>query len=216
MAASGALARLIVERLAPRTEVVAAVRDPARAPEGVAVRYGDYDYRASLLAAFDGAAEVLLISSPELDAAKRVTQHRNAVDAAREARVGATVHTSFLGADTTATGLTEAHHATEWALRDSEVPHAVLRNPFCSEAFVPGIIDGELTGSAGGRGLNTASRTDLADAAAEVLLDGEHLGRAFDLTGPLWTHSGVARVRRLHALGSGVLTSGPGRFDVPT
>ncbi|MFD4637581.1 NAD(P)H-binding protein [Lentzea sp. NPDC058436] len=191
-AASGALGRLVVERLSKHADVVAAVRDLSRAPEGVEVRHGDYDDPASLLAAFAGADKVLLISSPELDAAKRVTHHRNAIAAAREAGVGAIVYTSFLGADTTATGLTEAHHATEQALRDSGVPHTLLRHPFYSDAFVPRITDGELTGSVGGSGLNTAFRADLADAAVEVLLDDAHLGKAHDLTGPLWTHPGVA------------------------
>ncbi|MGI5161563.1 hypothetical protein [Microbispora sp. CA-102843] len=47
-AASGALGRLVIEHLRTRTEVVAAVRDPARAPEGVPARRGDYDDPASL------------------------------------------------------------------------------------------------------------------------------------------------------------------------
>ncbi|MFD9698266.1 NAD(P)H-binding protein [Lentzea sp. NPDC059081] len=191
-AASGALGRLVVERLSAHSEVVATVRDPSRAPAGIAARHGDYDDPASLVAAFDGAGKVLLISSPELDPAKRVAQHRNAITAARDAGVGAIVYTSFLGADTTATGLTEAHHATEQALADSGIPHTLLRHPFYSDAFVPKIVDGELTASAGGRGLNTAFRADLADAAAEVLLDDRHLGQAYDLTGPLWTHREIA------------------------
>ncbi|SEQ95529.1 NAD(P)H-binding protein [Lentzea albida] len=191
-AASGELGRLVVGRLSRRTEVVAAVRDRSRAPEGVEVRHGDYDDPAGLRAAFKGARKVLLISSPELDAVRRVAHHRNAIDAARDAGVDAIVYTSFLGADTAAVGLTEAHHATEQVLRGSGVPHTLLRNPFYSDAFVPKIVDGELTGSVGGHGLNTAFRADLADAAAEVLLDDEHFGKAYDLTGPLWTHPGVA------------------------
>jgi hypothetical protein len=42
-AASGALGRLVIDQLRTRAEVVAAVRDPGRAPEGVEVRRGDYD-----------------------------------------------------------------------------------------------------------------------------------------------------------------------------
>lgn len=44
------------------------------------------------------------------------------------------------------------------------------------------------------RGLNTASRADLAAAAANVLTDDAHLGRAYDLTGPLWTYPQLAEV----------------------
>ncbi|GAA2307719.1 SDR family oxidoreductase [Nonomuraea roseoviolacea subsp. roseoviolacea] len=191
-AASGALGRLVVDHLRPRAEVVAVVRDPGRAPEGVPARHGDYDDPASLRAAFDGAARLLLISSPELDPARRIAQHLAAVDAARDAGVGAVAFTSFLGAGTGATGMTEAYHATEQAILRSGLPYTLLRHPFYSDAFVPRIAGGELTASTGGRGLNTAFRSDLAEAAANVLTGEGHLGRAYDFTGPLWSHPGLA------------------------
>jgi uncharacterized protein YbjT (DUF2867 family) len=191
-AASGALGRLVVGRLSGRAEVVAAVRDPGRAPAGVPVRRGDYDDPASLRDAFDGASRVLLISSPELDAATRTRHHLAAIAAARDAGVGAIAYTSFLGAGTTATGVTEAHHATERAVRDSGLPHTILRHPYYSDAFLPEITGTELTASTGGRGLNTAFRSELAEAAANALLTDEHLGRAYDFTGPLWTHPQLA------------------------
>ncbi|HWO68798.1 MAG TPA: NAD(P)H-binding protein [Umezawaea sp.] len=191
-AASGALGRLVTERLVGRAEVVAVVRDPARAPEGVPVRRGDYNDPSSLRAAFEGASRVLLISSPELDPVVRQVQHLNVIAAARDAGVDGIAYTSFLGAGTGAAGVAEAHHATEEAIRDSGLPFTMLRHPFYSDAFVPRWSGGELTSSTGGRGLNTAFRSDLADAAATVLLGGEHLGRAYDFTGPLWTYPDLA------------------------
>ncbi|TMR39453.1 NmrA family transcriptional regulator [Nonomuraea zeae] len=192
-AASGALGRLVISRLRTRAEVVAVVRDPARAPEGVAVRRGDYDDPASLRAAFDGVDRLLLIASPELDTARRIKQHLAAVSAAEEAGVGAVVFTSFLGAGTVATGLTEAYHATEQAILAGGRPYTLLRHPFYSDAFVPQVSGGEITSSTGGRGLNTAFRSDLAEAAANVLTGEGHLGRAYDFTGPLWTYPEVAQ-----------------------
>ncbi|GGQ05240.1 NAD(P)H-binding protein [Streptosporangium pseudovulgare] len=191
-AASGALGRLVIAHLRTRAEVVAVVRDPGRAPEGVPVRRGDYDDPASLREAFDGADRLLLISSPELDTARRIGQHLAAVAAAKDAGVGAVVFTSFLGADTAATGLTEAYHATERAVLDSGLPYTILRHPFYGDPFVPRVSGGELTASTGGRGLNTAFRSDLAEAAANVLTGEGHLGRAYDFTGPLWSHPEVA------------------------
>ncbi|MFF3669777.1 NAD(P)H-binding protein [Microtetraspora malaysiensis] len=191
-AASGQLGRLVIDRLSGRTDVVAVVRDPARAPEGVPVRRGDYDDPASLRVAFDGAARLLLISSPELDPAQRIAHHLAAVDAAVEVGVGAVAYTSFLGAGTVATGVTEAHHATEKAVRDSGLPYTLLRHPYYGDAFVPEPSGGELTGSTGGRGLNTAFRSDLAEAAANVLTTDGHLGRAYDFTGPLWSYPELA------------------------
>ncbi|MGW3367452.1 NAD(P)H-binding protein [Streptosporangium canum] len=204
-AASGALGRLVVEQLltrVPAGEVVAAVRDPGAAADlaarGVQVRRGDYDDPASLREAFGGAGRLLLISSPELDPARRLAQHLAAIDAAGIAGVGALAYTSFLGAGSDGTGVTEAHHATEKAILGSGLPYTMLRHPYYSEAFLnPGlraaVASGELTDATGGRGLNTASRADLAEAAANVLTGDGHLGRGYDFTGPLWTYPQLAR-----------------------
>lgn len=204
-AASGALGRLVVEELLtrfPDRPVVAAVRDPGRcadlAARGVQVRRGDYDDPASLRDAMRGADRVLLISSPVPDTDVRVRQHRAAVDAAVDAGVRAVAYTSFLGADRGGDGMNAAHHATEQAIAGSGLPATILRHPFYTEAFVnPGLRDavaaGTLAGDTGGRGLNTALRADLAVAAATVLTSDEHLGRAYDLTGAVWTYQDLAR-----------------------
>ena len=46
----------------------------------------------------------------------------------------------------------------------------------------------------GGRARNTAFRADLAEAAARVLAEDHHLGRAYDFTGPRWTYPRLAEV----------------------
>ncbi|MEW1648261.1 NAD(P)H-binding protein [Streptomyces sp. NPDC091219] len=204
-AASGSLGRLVVDHLlslVPADHVTVAVRDPAAvadlADRGVGVRRGDYDDPASLRTAFDGARRLLLISSPVLAAADRVRQHVAAVDAGHTVGVGAIAYTSFLGADRGADGMTEAHHATEQALLRSGLPWTMLRHPFYSEAFLEpalasAVDSGVLSDPSGGRGLNTAFRSDLAEAAARVLTGGDqHLGRAYDFTGPLWTYPQLA------------------------
>ena len=58
--------------------------------------------------------------------------------------------------------------------------------------FVPQISGGEITSSTQGRGLNTAFRSDLAEAAANVLTGDGHWGQAYDFTGPLWSYPEVA------------------------
>ncbi|MFF3313047.1 NAD(P)H-binding protein [Streptomyces sp. NPDC002952] len=205
-AASGAFGRLVVDHLlarCPAEEVVVAVRAPDRvadlAARGVQVRRGDYDVPDTLRTAFENADRLLLISSPELDSARRIRQHQGAIEAARAVGVGAVVYTSFLDADTQAEGITEAHHATERALRASGLPHTLLRHPFYSEAFLnsglhAAVASGALDDATGARGINTASRADLAEAAARVLTEEGHLGRAYDFTGTSWTYPQLAQV----------------------
>ncbi|MDH6436875.1 NAD(P)H dehydrogenase (quinone) [Streptomyces sp. SAI-144] len=203
-AASGAFGRLVIDQLLarrPADRVVAAVRNPNGAVDlaarGVHVRLGDYDDPATLRTAFKGADRLLLISSPELEPYRRARQHQAAIDAARAAGVGSIAYTSFLGADTQADGVTAAHHSTERTLLASGLPHTLLRHPFYSEAFLnPGlhaaVASGELADGTGGRGINTAFRSDLAEAAARVLTEDCHIGRAYDFTGSLWTYNQLA------------------------
>ncbi|MEE6258527.1 NAD(P)H-binding protein [Plantactinospora sonchi] len=205
-AASGALGRLVISQLltrVPAGQVAAAVRDPARHTDltalGIDVRHGDYDNPASLESAFRGAERLLLISSPELAPDRRIRQHLTTVEAAGAAGVRVIAYTSFLGADRSGDGLNAAHHATERAILDSGLGYVMLRHPFYTEAFVnPGlrkaVESGTLVSGTGGRGLNTALRADLAEAAAAVLTDDTHLGRGYDLTGPLWTYPQLAEV----------------------
>ncbi|MFI7388488.1 NAD(P)H-binding protein [Streptomyces sp. NPDC049813] len=204
-AASGGLGRLVVDHLLarrPASHIAVAVRTPERvadlAARGVQVRRGDYDEPDTLRTAFEGADRLLLISSPELDPGRRIRQHQAALDAARAADVGAVAYTSFLDADTRSDGVTAAHHATEHALKASGLPHTVLRHPFYSEGFLRPALQhalhaAELRDATEGRGLNTASRADLAEAAARVLSEDDHVGRAYDFTGTLWTYPELAQ-----------------------
>src|SRR5450759_67627 len=203
-AATGGLGRLVVECLlhrVPAGAVAVAVRNPGRADDlaarGVEVRFGDYDDLDSLGEAFTGADRLLFISSPHVGA--RAAQHQNVVAAARAAGVGARLYTSGLGADLIDEGVLGEHHATEQAVLASGIPHIFLRHPIYSDFFInPGLqaaIDaGELTSSPAGRGMNTATRADLAEAAAAVLTDAEPPGRAYNLTGCLWTFPQLAAV----------------------
>jgi NAD(P)H dehydrogenase (quinone) len=201
-AATGHLGRLVVDRLldrVPSSEVAVAVRDVRKADairaRGVEVRHGDYDDPASLRAAFAGADRLLFVSSPTLE--NRVAQHRGVVAAARDAGVGCLVYTSGLGADVVDQGILGDHHATEQAIRDSGLASTFLRNPIYTEMFVTpaltaAIEAGVLTSSTRGRGMNTASRADLAEAAAAVLAGPEQPRAAYDLTGRLWTYAELA------------------------
>jgi NAD(P)H dehydrogenase (quinone) len=204
-AATGEFGRLVVDQLlerVPAADVAVAVRQPAKADDlaqrGIEVRYGDYDQPASLRAAYQGATRLLFISSPDIGPS-RLVQHRNVVEAARDAGVGSVIYTSGLGADVVDEGVLGEHHATEAVLADSGLPYTILRHPIYSDFFINPTLQaamevGEITSSTGGRGLNTATRADLAEAAAVVLTSTGQEDKAYDFTGRLWTYPELAAV----------------------
>jgi NAD(P)H dehydrogenase (quinone) len=191
-AASGQLGRLVIEELLkqlPASDIVAAVRNPAKAGDlaarGVQVRLADYDRPDTLDAAFRGANKLLLISSSEVG--QRVAQHRNAIEAAKRAGVGLVAYTSILRADSSPMGLAAEHLATEQLLRASGLPHVLLRNGWYTEnyaASVPAALQhGVFLGSAGEGRIASAARADYAAAAAAVLMAENQAGKVYELAG---------------------------------
>lgn len=194
-AASGQLGRLVVADLLeslPAAQIVAGVRNPdgdaakAFAAKGVEVRKVDYADPASLASAFAGIDRLLLISSNAVG--NRVSQHGNAIAAAKQAGIKLIAYTSILHADTTPLGLGEEHKQTEAALRQSGVPFALLRNGWYTENYAasiaPALAHGAFLGAAGDGRISTAARADYARAAAAVLTsDEDQGGRIYELAG---------------------------------
>ncbi|MYM67945.1 NmrA family NAD(P)-binding protein [Pseudoduganella sp. FT55W] len=191
-AATGQLGRLVIANLlktTPAAQIVAAVRDPAKAADlaaqGVQVRRADYTDPASLDAAFQGASKVLLISSNDLG--KRVAQHRNAIDAAARAKVGLLAYTSVLHADRSTLGLAGEHRETEEAVRASGVPFSFLRNGWYVEnhtvSLGGAVAHGALVGAAGEGRISAAARAEYAEAAAVVLSAAGPVEQVYELAG---------------------------------
>lgn len=191
--ASGQLGRLVIDGLletVPASQIGVLVRSEKAAAEfaarGLHVHNGDYGRPDSLKAAFTGVDRALLISSSEIG--QRTAQHRNAIEAARQAGVRLLAYTSLLHADTSPLGLAEEHRQTEAALKASGVPHALLRNGWYSENYAASIpaalAHGALLGSADGGRIASAARADYAEAAVRVLTAAEpQAGRIYELAG---------------------------------
>src|ERR1700691_6301392 len=133
--ATGALNGATVEHLLkriPADQIGVSVRDVDRAQHfatrGVRVRRGAYDDPAALLDSFEGAEQVLLVSSND-PGADAVSLHRVAIKTAVAAGAGRILYTSHQGA-----GLDSPfrpardHAATEAVLADSGVAWTALRN----------------------------------------------------------------------------------------
>ena len=190
--ATGQLGRLVIQSLLaklPATQIVAAVRNPARAvdlaAQGVQIRQADYTDPASLVTAFQGAEKVLLISSSEIG--QRAAQHRNVINAAKKAGVSLVAYTSILHADRSPLGLAAEHAATEAYLRESGMPNVLLRNGWYTENYLasvpPALQHGAFIGSAGEGRISSAARADYAEAAAVALTAPAQAGKVYELAG---------------------------------
>jgi len=204
-AATGQYGRLVVEALlqkaAPK-DLAVAVRHPEKARDwrtrGVSVRQADYDDLSSLHAAFEGVDDLLFVSSPEFAVPTRMQQHERVIEGARRAKVRHLAYTSFLGAQNEQPGGFNAHYLTERALEKSGLSVTFLRHPFYTDSLVnpallqEAIATGQLKDGSGGKAVNTASRADLAAAAAALLTGAGEKGRPLELTGTPWTFAELA------------------------
>jgi NAD(P)H dehydrogenase (quinone) len=200
--ATGQLGQLVIENLlktVPANQLVAIVRNPAKAQalsdKGIVVRQGDYTDEASLKAAFQGVAKLLLISGSEVG--QRAVQHRNVINAAKAAGVKFIAYTSLLHADKSPLGLHVEHVETEKMLAESGIPYALLRNGWYTENYLasapPAIEHGVFIGAAGEGKIASATRADYAAAAARVMSEEGHAGKVYELAGDsAWTLSELA------------------------
>lgn len=148
--ANGNLGRGMVEQLLkriPAEQIGVSVRDVDKAQglkdRGVRVRHGDFDDAESLLYAFEGASQVILISSGILGEAG-IRQHQTAIRAAKKSGAGRVLYTSHMGSSQTSYFLPMIHHAaTEALLRESGMPFTSLRNGFYASSLI-GLIGGAI------------------------------------------------------------------------
>ncbi len=178
--ATGQLGRLVIDALLAKgvaaDQIIALGRDTERlatlAELGVTTRQIDYADAAGLVAAFEGAARVLLISGSEVG--QRLPQHQNVIDAATAAGVQLLAYTSIPKTETTGLILAAEHKATEEAIIASGLTHTFLRNSWYTENYTDQLATyaehGVVLGAAGDGLVAAAPRADFAQAAAAALL----------------------------------------------
>jgi len=191
--ATGQLGRMVIDdllKVAPDAKVIGLVRNPAAAKgladRGVEFRTANYDDPASVAAALAGVDKVLLISSNEIG--RRVEQHRNVIEAAKNAGVKLIAYTSILHADRSPMALAIEHRETEKLILASGVPFVLLRNGWYTENYTGNVAaaiqHGAVVGAARGGRISSAARADFAAAAAAVLASRENqAGKIYELAG---------------------------------
>ncbi|MEV5433114.1 SDR family oxidoreductase [Streptomyces sp. NPDC052701] len=187
--ATGTIGSELVRQLAARGEKVRALtRDPGRArtPEGVETVRGDHRDQASVEAALTGVHAVFLVAvlGPE-----DTGREPRLIRAARAAGVRRIVKLSAIGTGDPGLGPVGSWHAAgERALADSGLEWTVLRpSTFASNtlSWAGAIRAGQRVPNPTGDGAQgVIDPRDVAEVAAEALLDARHDGRTHTLTGP--------------------------------
>lgn len=187
--ATGQLGRLVVEKLKEKTaseNLVALVRNPEKAQDlGIETRVFDYSKPETLASSLKEVDTLLLISGSEIG--QREIQHKNVINAAKDAGVKTVVYTSLLHAAESEMALAPEHAATEIALSESGLSYTILRNGWYTENYagsIPGAIQaGAFIGSAEDGKIASATREDFAEAAAVVLTEEGHTNKVYELAG---------------------------------
>lgn len=196
--ATGNLGSAVIEFLiqngtAP-SNIIALARSKEKAQglaeKGVVIKIGDYNQYPTLVEAFKGASKLLLISSSDIE--NRIQQQQNAVNAAKEAGVQHILYTSIQRqSDSPASPInfvTHSHIATENAIKESGMNYTLLRNNLYME-ILPWVL-GEQVFETGvfypaqeGR-IAYTSRSDMAEATANILQGGEHENKEYNISNP--------------------------------
>ncbi|MGO4792357.1 SDR family oxidoreductase [Paenibacillus sp. 2KB_20] len=207
---NGKLGRKVVEELlkrVPAGDIGVSVRDVNTAEDlkerGVRVRQGNFDDSESLLHAFEGASQVLIISSHSLGEVA-VRQHQTAIDAAKKAGVGRLLYTSQMFSSATSHfPPMNVHAATEEMLKSSGMAFTSLRNGFYAASAMMWMGDalktGELIAPEDGP-VAWTSHSDLAEATAVILTE-----QRYDAMTPHLTASEAIDMGRIASIASKVL-----------
>ncbi len=183
--ATGKLGQNIVEQLlkkVPAREIGISVRAPekatALAERGVRVRQGNFGDPASLRHAFEGASQVLIISSNS-SGEDAVRHHRNAIEAAKAVGARRVLYTSHMGSNAASLfSPMRDHAATEAILEKSGIAFTSLRNGFYADSGImlmgQGLQTGEVAAPEHGP-VSWTAHPDLAEAAVIALTDANRL-----------------------------------------
>lgn len=174
------------------SEISALVRNAEKAKDladkGIELRVGDYMNPDSLVKAFENVDKLLFVSGSEIET--REAQHQNVVEAAKNAKVGHIIYTSFIRNTPVENSaihfLQDTHVKTENWIKESGIPYTILQNAlyldllpmFAGEVAQNGII---VQPAKNGKS-SAVLKSELAEAAANVLTTEGHLNKTYPLS----------------------------------
>jgi NAD(P)H dehydrogenase (quinone) len=200
-AASGKLGREIVKAavaLLSKENVIGLARTPDKAKDlGIEIRPGDYSDKSALENSLQSVDTLLLVSG--MDAPdKRIEQHRNVIQAARNSGVKKIVYTSVQGAEenTAFSPIIQSNRQTEQDIRSCGLDWAIGRNGIYIEPDVEYIEaykkSGGIFNCAGDGICGYTTRKELAYAYAKMLTQDSHNSQTYNLQGEAITQYQLA------------------------
>ncbi len=190
--ANGQLGSAIVRALinvVGKGNVLGLARTPSKADFlGIEVRPGDYQSPKDIEASLQGVDSMLFVSGMDAPE-KRVVQHRNVIDSARQAGVRKIVYTSIQGAEegTAFPPIVQSNRQTEEDVRSSGMKWVIGRNGIYIEPDVEYVEtykkQGEIANCAANGKCGYTTRPELAFAYARMLTESKHDGQIYNLHG---------------------------------
>lgn len=200
-AASGQLGTEIVKAtvaLASKENVIGLARTPEKAKHlGIEIRPGDYNDKAMLEKSLQSVDTLLLVSGMDAPE-KRIEQHRNIIQAAKNSGVKKIVYTSVQGAeeDTAFSPIVASNRQTEQDVRKSGLDWVIGRNGIYIEPDIEYIENykeaGGIFNCAGDGRCGYTTRPELAYAYARMLTEDKHNAQTYNLHGEALTQYQLA------------------------
>ncbi|MEO8254642.1 MAG: SDR family oxidoreductase [Flavobacterium sp.] len=195
--ATGNLGKATIDSLLDKgispSDITALVRDETKSAElkskGLQIKIGDYQNFESLKRAFQGVDKLLLVSSSS-DIDKRFEQHKNAIDAAKEAGVAHLIYTGFdmKNLQQSIMGEEVLYHAyTADYLKQIAIPYTLMDNTMYADMipFLSGkkILTNRISIPAGDGKTPFLPITEMAEANAVVLTTPGHENKEYIIAG---------------------------------
>lgn len=194
--ATGNLGKQTVQFLAAKTNpsnIVALVRDESKATDlkklGVEIRIGNYDDTESLKVAFSGVDKLFFVSASDIE--KRLPQHKNVLEAAKESNINHIVYTSFIRKNESESSpiaaVAEAHVFTEDFLLKSGIDYTILQNTLYMD-FAPffmgdKVLEHKMVYLPSGDGkVAFLLRSEMAEIAANILTSEGHENKIYTIS----------------------------------
>jgi NAD(P)H dehydrogenase (quinone) len=194
----------LIEKGFQPSEIIGFVRDRNKGMDllekGVELRQGDYRDHSSLLKAFHGIEKILLISSSDM--VDRTLQHANVINAAVSVGVNYLAYTSIDRWNNDRSfipEITASHRETEDILIKSGLTYTILRNTIYADGL-PGFIgngmnQNEVNLPAGNGMVPFATRLNMAEAAANIMLSDLHNNKVYRISGDtMYSFSDIANI----------------------